>query len=248
MTMVSRTRPEPLRHQIRRTIAAQIASGEYGPGDRLPTEREYAGRFGVSLAPVRQALLDLVASGHLVRAKGRGTFVREAQIEEEITLLLGFTDNLRQHDAPFEIRVLDQALVSAPPSVARALGLPAGAPLVHLRRLARVRAEPAAILEAFLPATRFAKLADPGGFDSGQSLYRRLEEEFEIRLRHAEGTLQVVHVEDPQAELLDIPVGSAGLLVRSTASDAAGEPVEAAEVLYRADRFRFRIDRPRVRG
>jgi GntR family transcriptional regulator len=245
---VSRTRPEPLRHQIRRAIAAELTSGTYGPGDRLPTEHAYAERFGVSLAPVRQALLDLVASGQLTRTKGRGTFVREAKVEEEITLLLGFTDNLRQHGVPFEIRVLAQALESAGPSTSDALGLAAGAPVVHLRRLALVRGEPAAILEAFLPASRFAPLAEQRGFESGQSLYRRIEEGFGVRLRHAEGTLQVVYVEDQQAELLDIPVGTPGLLVRSVASDAAGEPVESAEVLYRADRFRFRIDRPRVRG
>lgn len=248
MTTVSRVRPEPLRHQIRRAIAAEIASGQYGPGDRLPAEHEYARRFGVSLAPVRQALLDLASSGQLVRTKGRGTFVREAQLEEEITLLLGFTDNLRQHAIPFEIRVLDQSLAAASASVADSLGLPPGAKVVHLRRLALVRGEPAAILEAFLPASRFASLAEPGGFDAGQSLYRRLEEEFTVSLRHAAGTLQVTHVEDPEAELLDVPIGTPGLLVRSVATDDAGAPVEAAKVLYRADRFRFRIDRPRVRG
>ncbi len=244
---VSRTRPEPLRYQIRRAIAGQIASGELAPGDRLPTEREYADRLGVSLAPVRQALLDLVATGQLYRVKGKGTFVREPGLEEEITLLLGFTDTLRHLGVPFRIRVLEQGLVPAPVWVARALDVPAGAPVVRLRRLALVRGEPAAVLDAFLPAERFPSLAASGEFEDGQSLYRRLEEEFGVQLRGTSGTLQVVHCDDVQATLLDVPVGSAALLVRSLATDTSGRPVEAANVLYRADRFVFHIERPRVR-
>ena len=244
---VSRTRPEPLRHQIRRAIAGQIVSGELAPGDRLPTEREYAGRLGVSLAPVRQALLDLVATGQLYRVKGKGTFVREPGLEEEITLLLGFTDTLRHLGVPFRIRVLEQGLVTAPASVARVLEVTAGSPVVRRRRLALVRGAPAAVLEACLPADRFGPLAASGGFEDGQSLYRRLEEEFGVQLRGTSGTLQVVHCDDVQAALLDVPVGSAALLVRSLATDTSGRPVEAANVLYRADRFVFHIERPRVR-
>jgi GntR family transcriptional regulator len=244
---VSRSRPEPLRHQIRRAIAEQVASGELAPGDRLPTEREYADRFGLSLAPVRQALLDLVATGQLYRVKGRGTFVREPGLEEEITLLLGFTDTLRHLGVPFEIRVLEQGLVPAPVAAARALDVPVGTLVVLLRRLALVRGEPAAVLEACLPADRFGPLAASGRFEDGQSLYRRLEEEFGVQLRGTSGTLQVVHCDDVQAALLDVPVGTAALLVRSLATDTSGLPVEAAKVLYRADRFVFHIERPRVR-
>jgi GntR family transcriptional regulator len=245
---VSRARPEPLRYQIRRAIAAQIASGEFAPGDRLPTEREYADELRVSLAPVRQAILDLVATGQLYRVKGRGTFVREAGLEEEISLLLGFTDTLRHLGVPFQIRVLAQERVPASAAVARDLALPAGAPVVRVHRLALVRGEPAAVLDAHLPSDRFASLAEGGGFDDGQSLYRRLEQEFAVQLRGTSGTLRVIHCDEEQAMLLDVPVGTPALLVRSVARDTAGRPVESACVLYRADRFVFHIERPRSRG
>src|ERR1700716_1414819 len=93
--LVTRTRALPLHEQIRRVIDGQIASGQLPPGARLPTEHEYAKEFGVSLAPVRQALLSLAGSGRLVRVKGRGTFVREGKLEEPITLLASFTESLR---------------------------------------------------------------------------------------------------------------------------------------------------------
>src|SRR4029077_21095212 len=103
-------------------IRGQIAAGEGRPGERLPTEHEYAKRFGVSLAPVRQALLDLVSSGLLVRVKGRGTFVREAKVEESISLLTSFTESLRSRGEAFAMQVLDQRVEPAPTDVARRLG------------------------------------------------------------------------------------------------------------------------------
>lgn len=239
---VSRSRATPLHDQIRRTIHAQIVSGELAPGDRLPTEQEYAEQFGVSIAPVRQALLDLVASGHLVRVKGRGTFVREAKVEESITLLASFTDGLRARGETFAIRVLGLAVEAPDASVRTELGLGAKARVVCLRRLAEVRTEPAALLDAYLPADRFSELVRYVGWEEGRSLYRTLEEDFGTRVGQARSTLEVIRCDDTQADLLGVAVGAPALLVRSVTDDVSGARVEAANVVYRADRFTFTID------
>lgn len=66
--------------QIRRAIL----SGQYRPGDRLPTEREMAQQFGVSRVTVRDALRALEANG-LVRVKvgGQGgPYVSEPDITQ----------------------------------------------------------------------------------------------------------------------------------------------------------------------
>src|SRR3979411_1052358 len=61
--------------QIRRAIL----SGQYRPGDRLPTEREMARQFGVSRVTVRDALRALEAAGLLeIRVGGQGgPYVKE---------------------------------------------------------------------------------------------------------------------------------------------------------------------------
>lgn len=63
-------------------IRAAILSGQFHPGDRLPTEREMAEQFGVSRVTVRDALRTLEASG-LIRIKvgsQGGPFVAEPDI------------------------------------------------------------------------------------------------------------------------------------------------------------------------
>jgi GntR family transcriptional regulator len=239
--LITRTRSTPLHEQIRRVIDGQIASGQLAPGTRLPTEHDYATQFGVSLAPVRQALLALAGAGRVVRVKGRGTFVRAAKVEESISLLSSFTDNLRARGIPFHIELLDQARVRADAPIARALEIRLNGPVIRIRRLALIRDEPGAILDAYLDAERFKGLQSIDGFGDGRSLYGTLSTDFDTRLGRADNTLEVVRLDDERADLLQVPPGSPALEMQSITQDTKGRPVEIAWVTYRADRFTFTL-------
>ena len=63
---ISRGSPVPLHHQLRQMLQDQIERGSLRPGQQIPHEREYAEYLGISLAPVRQALLDLVRTDRLI--------------------------------------------------------------------------------------------------------------------------------------------------------------------------------------
>ncbi|MCL5735620.1 MAG: FCD domain-containing protein [Actinobacteria bacterium] len=54
----------------RRLVLGLIFSGEMGPGDRLPPERELAAQFGISRITLREALKSLEAAGYLVTKVG----------------------------------------------------------------------------------------------------------------------------------------------------------------------------------
>lgn len=53
-----------------------IDTGEYGAGDRLPTNPELMSRYGVSKATVTKAVAELAADGIVVTARRGGTRVR----------------------------------------------------------------------------------------------------------------------------------------------------------------------------
>lgn len=82
--------------QIMDRVKQLIASGQYGPGDRLPTEQALAERFGVGRSSIREAIKVFQYLGVVDTQAGRGTIVRErANISvEAITwaLLLGERD------------------------------------------------------------------------------------------------------------------------------------------------------------
>ncbi|MFD2382322.1 GntR family transcriptional regulator [Paenibacillus xanthanilyticus] len=65
----------PLYKQIQHAIKSQIALGNLRPGDRIPSEKELAEQFHVSLITTKNALGGLADEGIVVRTKGKGTFV-----------------------------------------------------------------------------------------------------------------------------------------------------------------------------
>src|SRR5262245_52894363 len=69
----------PKYQTLRAAIVGAISSGEWTPGDRLPTEAELAQTLPYSLGTIQKAYGELVKSGLVVRARGRGSFVAPAQ-------------------------------------------------------------------------------------------------------------------------------------------------------------------------
>lgn len=238
---VRRTSAMPLHEQIRAALLGEISEGRLRPGDRLPTEQELAVRIGVSVAPVRQALLSLASAGTVTRVKGRGTFVRHPTLQAEISLVKSLTDSLRLVGVNFRVDVIRQVIEAPEPMVASTLSLRQSAKVIALVRRILVDGEPAALVESFLSAQRFGRLSSIPGFEDGRSLYRTLAEEFETHTRSATSVLRVVRCDVAQAEALDLRLGEPALLVVSVTEDLEGVPMEVARVLYRSDLFSFTV-------
>jgi DNA-binding FadR family transcriptional regulator len=76
----SRVSNEKLYIQIYNQILSEIQSGSFNIGDKLPSERELCAQFGVSRAPVRQALSALELNGVIYSRQGEGVYVKNTQI------------------------------------------------------------------------------------------------------------------------------------------------------------------------
>lgn len=70
--------------RIRDEIAAAIRSGEWRPGDRVPTEQELAARYGCARATVSKALSELAAAGLVERRRKAGTFVAHPPVHSAV--------------------------------------------------------------------------------------------------------------------------------------------------------------------
>ena len=234
---ISRGDPTPLHYQVRRLLLDEIDRGELAPGQKLAPEREYAARFGISLAPVRQAILGLVEEDYLYRVRGSGTFVREAKVEEKIAILSSFTESMRARGFEPDIRTVEQRIVEAPIRVRQAIG---ARQVLSLGRVAVVDGKPVAVLAAYLPADRVPGLVDIS-LGSG-SLYSLLKARYGIDLVRAQSWIEVGRCRPADAALLGVRPGTPTLFVEGITYDTSDRPVEFSRVMYRADRFRFGIE------
>ena len=72
------------KHQQLREILEDVCINYLNPGDMLPGERVLEEQYGVSRITVRRAIGDLVASGKLRRARGKGTFAGGASTSRQL--------------------------------------------------------------------------------------------------------------------------------------------------------------------
>jgi len=91
--------PRPAYEQIADDLRAAIKEGRLQPGDRFPTEREHAARYGVAVATYRQALSVLREQGWLATQKRHGTVVLrpEATPSPEFVELSQRLDQIERH-------------------------------------------------------------------------------------------------------------------------------------------------------
>jgi GntR family transcriptional regulator len=218
---IDRESPTPLHHQVYASIERQIRDGVLRPGDRIQQERQLAAAAGISLAPVRQAILALVRDGYLERTRGRGTFVRDSALTDELSVLSSFSSLLNATGRPWEMRLLFAGAVG---------GQQAAPPAVD---------EPIALLDAYLDSARFGALAD---FDFSGSLYGRLAADFGIRMSSANNQIGIATLTTEEAGLLGRRAKTPALEVISVTDDQHGAPTEYSRVLYHPGRFTFQVN------
>src|SRR5690242_21732563 len=92
--MVAQDRPLPRYYQLREILREKIHAGQWPPGMLIPSERELCLQYGLSRMTARQAISDLVREGLLYRLQGKGTFVGQARITQQLMVLTGFSQDM----------------------------------------------------------------------------------------------------------------------------------------------------------
>lgn len=103
----------PLHYQIRQQIALAIADGRLVPGDLLPPEEDLAAQGSVSRTTIRQALAALVHEGLIERKRGKGSWVLEPRIDQQLIELTGIVEDMLSRGLEPEARVVSMGLVNA---------------------------------------------------------------------------------------------------------------------------------------
>jgi GntR family transcriptional regulator len=229
--------------QIEDWLAGEIAAGALVPGDRLPTEHDLAEWFGVSRMTLRHALAELARRGLVTRTVGRrgGTFVAAPKLEQDLTTLAGFSEQLRRHGMVAGARVLSARSWPAGPAAAAALGLGSDDLVYEVRRVRLGDGRPIALERSLFPAARFPGLME---FRLDGSLYELLEVKYGLRPHRAREVLEPVTAGVREAEALEVLEGAPLMQVERTAYARSGEPLEFARDLFRGDRTRIVIWTP----
>jgi GntR family histidine utilization transcriptional repressor len=121
----------PAYEQVKSFIKGHIGSGEWRPGDPVPSEAALMQQFGISRMTVNRALRELAGEGLVTRVQGSGTKVAQLhRISSKLTIR-DIHDEVVERGHVHTTRVLLAAREKASAELARTLGVRTGAAVFH---------------------------------------------------------------------------------------------------------------------
>jgi GntR family histidine utilization transcriptional repressor len=121
----------PAYEQVKAWIRQHIASGQWKPGDPVPSEAALMEQFGVRRMTVNRALRELAAEGLVTRVQGSGTRVAELHRISSKLVIRDIREEVAERGHVHGTRVLLVAQEAASAEVAESLGLRKGARVFH---------------------------------------------------------------------------------------------------------------------
>jgi GntR family transcriptional regulator len=234
---IERASALPLYAQVKQRLQREIEA-EMKAGDALPTEGDLERRFGVSRITIRRALDELVSEGVIVRQQGRGTFVRQPRIAQELPQLISWSEQMRALGyEPGSIHS-EVELVEPSSELRSALAMLPGEMLVLVRRLRSTNGEPVCIMSNYLPEKLVPGLDREGLL--GDSLYATLAAHGIVPVS-AEDRVEARPASEWEAGMLGVPAWSPLLQVTRVTFDAAGKPLYMSVVANRGDKYTYTI-------
>ncbi len=216
----------PVHISIRDDLRTRLDTGEWGPGQRLPSETELAARYGVARMTIRQAVGALASEGVVVRRQGLGTFAADGRPTRTTDLLLSFTEEMHSQGRDVQTKLINAAIEQPPADAREALQLGESAAAVTVRRVRLVDGCPIVVQNSWLPYAHFAGLdADP--LLNG-SLYAMLEARYGVRIVRAKQAVTAAAAGEADASALDLKPDEPVLRIARTTYDSSNLVVEYA--------------------
>ncbi|MES3021275.1 MAG: GntR family transcriptional regulator [Pseudomonadota bacterium] len=231
----------PLYQQIKALITQGLQSGEWKPGELIPSEVELAGRFKVSQGTVRKAIDELAAENLVMRRQGKGTFVsthHEARAHFRFLRLMPDEGVPHQPDN----LIIEVKRMRAPAEVARLLELKSGDAVVYIRRLMSFDGTPTILEELWLPGQLFKGLTAERLVEYKGPMYGLFESEFGTRMIRASEKIRAVGADAGAAQLLGVVEGTPLLCAERVSFTYGDKAVELRRGLYLTANHHYQND------
>ncbi len=227
--------------QIAKELRAEINTGIYANGDPFPSETTLKAYYDVSRETIRSALAILQEEGLIERRRGSGTKVHSQAYHKILSRIVDFHSEAKMVGRKPSSRVL-----SIRPRESRIrerilFDIPQNEKVIELRRIRYLDDVPVVLQTSSHPSNILEGMTK---FDlTDCSLYEFLRIKKGISVQDAEQLIEPYSIEFKEAQLLEIPSGTAVIRAYRTTRDTSGRVLELAKNLVRGDyiKYTFRL-------
>lgn len=232
----------PLYFAVETALRDRIRTGEFRPGDPLPTEEALGQAYGVSRITVRRALEALTAQGLILRRRGVGSFIAETrQPGVRSVRLTGSLDEFLATAGALHLEVRGLQTIAATAPVAADLGVDIGDPVTWLELISSLEDGPVIHLDIFFPDAvgREIGVAD---ITAGVPVARTVERVTGLRIVTARQVIQPALADARSARALGIAADTPVLRLRRIYFTANRQAIELAVLTLHPDRYAYEIE------
>ena len=224
---------------IGRNNREKIDSGEWNVGTCIPSERELSSIYNMSRITVRKAIDELERKGKLEKVQGKGTYVLNHQIVQNLNAVYSFSKEMEKQGKITSTKLIERSIIPADARVARNLNIEAGSPVIYLKRLRCDESGQAIMVEkTYFDKDKYAYVLEMD-FDK-DGLYKTLEEKYGLKIDKATERFKACELTLSECQLLDCPIRQYGLLVRRT-SYSGNQLVCYSSIVSKGDIFEFTV-------
>jgi GntR family transcriptional regulator len=227
----------PKYYQISQQIIAVIRSGRLKPGMQIPSENEIMREYGVSNTTARRSLQEIERVGWGTRIKGKGTFVRQRDVQRSATRILGFNRNMIEAGYTPSTKVLDARKIAKGYSgTINGRRYVMRGPVYKIHRL-RFADDIPMMLEVRYISVEFCPDVEKQDFTG--SLYGIYQEHYGLSLAEIRQTLSTVMIDAGTQRFFDVVEPIPAFRVEGVTFCGKEMILEMEDSIYRGDKHRF---------
>jgi GntR family transcriptional regulator len=228
--------------QLSDWLRGMIEKGRYSIGERLPSEMELSRMFSLNRNTVRQAILQLVNDGLVLKKNGVGTFVT-SRVDDRVEYSLKNITSLSQEFSKLGItpktRIISKKVITPTDDLSEKLMLGSDRRAIQIKRLRYGNGIPLVLERSYLSYREYRRILN---MKLPESFYQLLIREFGVNLDHSMQTLRSIQLPDRDAQLLEVEAGFPATLQESIIYDSNNITVELLHSYYRGDKFVFKVE------
>jgi GntR family transcriptional regulator len=229
----------PLYQQIKELLIQRVLSGDWKPGEVLPSEAKLAAEYQVSQGTVRKAIEEMAADHLVIRHQGKGTFVSARGSESALHFFSIVTEDGRIA-SPGKAVHFAWSEGEASERERRDLRLAEDEPVYHIYRIRPVDDQPALIERIVVSSKRFPGLPELMRDAVRMNSYLIMEKHFGVLVVRAEEWIEAVGADAEDAAQLGVAEGAPLISVHRISYALDGTPAETRRMRFPTGRLRYR--------
>ncbi|MCU7196422.1 GntR family transcriptional regulator [Turicibacter sanguinis] len=215
--------------QIVSELEADLLSGKYNEVKKLPREEDLIEKYQVSRTTIRKAIAMLVNKGYVYQVQGSGIFIREASLQDYVSLenLKGLTRDFP--DKKIESKLINLMVINADEDLAKQMKCDVGTDIYFLERLRYVNEEPFAVEYTYLNKNVIPYMSEE---IAHRSIYSFIINDLKLSVGFADKIIYADKLDSESAQLLQLSENDPTLVIENTVFLTNGTVFEVSKVIH----------------